>query len=183
MGFADRYIASLSASNLRDDAEHHQAEPLLASALAAAEMNGELGPLLHRVKYAGTIERQNFVGNPANLAQLLRLWIAEVTKRGRARKWMSENTEWDATAARKLYRTVAEVSLAYWLDSTCKCCSGTGLAVRQKCKPCGGSGTAQIDVAGCGGFVLERTKDMVGELHNIVITHASRAAAKLRQPR
>ena len=183
MGFADRYVHALNATSLKDDAENHQAEPLLASALAAVELGADLGPLLHRVKYASTIERQDFVANPANLAQLLRLWIAEVTKRGQARKWMSERTEWDATAARKLYRTVAEVSLAYWLDSTCKCCNGTGMALRRNCQACAGSGTAQIDVAGCGGFVLERTKDMVGELHNIVITHASRATAKLRQPR
>ena len=183
MGFADRYVHALNATSLKDDAESHQAEPLLASALSAAEVGSDLGPLLHRVKYASTIERQSFAANPANLAQLLRLWIAEVTKRGRARKWMSENTHWDASAAHKLYRTVAEASLAHWLDSTCKCCNGTGVVLRRHCQSCAGSGTAQIDVAGCGGFVLERTKDMVGELHNIVITHASRASAKLRQPR
>ena len=178
MGFADRYIASLSASNLRDDADHHQAEPLTAAAFAAVAVSGDLGALLHRVKYADALARQTFEGNPANLAQLLRLWTAEVIKRGRARKWVPENTEWDATAAQKLYRTVAEASLAHWLDSTCKCCNGTGVVQRQQCKPCAGKGEAAIE--GTGGFVLERTKDMVGELHNIVISHASRAGAKLR---
>ena len=57
MGFADRYIHALSASNLKDDERHHQAEPLLAAAFAAAEVSGDLGPLLHRVKFAGTTAR------------------------------------------------------------------------------------------------------------------------------
>lgn len=48
MGFPDRYIHALSASNLRDDA-HHQAEPLTAAGFAAAAVSGNLGALLHRV--------------------------------------------------------------------------------------------------------------------------------------
>jgi len=39
----------------------------------------------------------------AHLSQLLRLWTAEVMKRGRARRWVPENTAWDAQAAIKLY--------------------------------------------------------------------------------
>lgn len=219
MGFADRYVHALSASNLMDDERHHQAEPLTASAFAAAEMSGDLGPLLHRVKYGSTtiraamhaaatrgrIEkelaeairkkdaareaecRQALAGDAAelersvgHLAQLLRLWIEEVKKRGRARRWVPENTAWDAAAAQKLFHTVAEASLAHWLDSNCKCCNGTGVVERMKCRPCDGKGEAPIE--GKGGFVLERTKDMVGELHNIVMSHAARAAAKLRSP-
>lgn len=220
MGFADRYVHAISASNLMDDERHHQAEPLTASAFAAVEMSGDLGPLLHRVKYGSTtiraamhaaavrgrvekdlVEairkkdtareaecRQALAGDTVelersvgHLAQLLRLWTAEVMKRGRARRWVPENTAWDAAAAQKLYRTVAEASLAHWLDSTCKCCNGTGVLERMKCRPCDGKGEAPIE--GKGGFVVERTKDMVAELHNIVISHAARAAAKLRVPR
>ena len=178
MGFADRYIASLGASNLRDDAQHHQAEPLTAAAFAAVAVSGDLGSLLHRVKYADPLARQAFEGNPANLTQLLRLWIDEVIKRGRARRWVPENTEWDATSAQKLYRTVAEASLAHWLDSTCKCCNGTGVVDRYQCRPCAGTGQAPIEVKGA--FVLERTKDMVSELQSIVDSHCVRAASKLR---
>jgi len=221
MGFADRYVASLGTSNLKDDERHHQAEPLIAAALACVGA-GDIGALLHRAKYADTTTRnmarvinsrarlekelaeavrakgaaasreaecrQALEGDAAelqrsvtHLAPLLRLWTEEVTKRGRARKWVPENTEWDATAAHKLYRSVAETSLAHWLDSTCKCCDGTGLAERNACKPCSGSGEAPVE--GKGGFVLERTKDMIAELHNMVMSHAARAGAKLRPPR
>jgi hypothetical protein len=53
MGFADRYIHALSATNLKDDERHHQAEPLTAAALAS--VSGDLGALLQRAKYAGTV--------------------------------------------------------------------------------------------------------------------------------
>jgi hypothetical protein len=86
MGFSDRYVHALGASNLKDDERHHQAEPLTAAAFAAAGF-GDLGSLLHRVKFADGLARKEFEGNPGNLAQLLRLWIAVVTMRGRARRW------------------------------------------------------------------------------------------------
>ena len=215
MGFADRYIGALGASNLMDDERHHQAEPLMAAGLASAI--GGIGPLLHRAKFAGTgardlaqavaartraekdlleavrakeIDREaqcrqvlagdsvSFQSRAAGISHLLREWTAEVTKRGRARRWVPENTAWDAEAARKLFCTVAEVSLAHWLDGTCKCCAGTGKAQMSQCRPCDGTGHAPIEVAGT--FVLERTKDMVSELQNIADSHSSRAQAKLR---
>lgn len=74
-----------------DDAHHYQTYPLAAAALA-----GDIGALLCRVKYAdGTLNRM-FEGNQQNLAQLLRIWTVEVIKLGRARRWVSENTAWDA---------------------------------------------------------------------------------------
>jgi hypothetical protein len=172
MGFIDRYVRALGASNLQDDARHRQAEPLLAAAFASAGITGDLGPLLHRVKYADGPMR-----NPGNLTQLLRVWTAEVIKRGRARKWVPENTAWDAQAARKLYHTVAELSLAHWLDGMCKPCAGTGKTGRHVCRDCAGGGEAPIQHAG--GFVRERVKDMVSELHCIASSHAARANARL----
>ncbi|WP_198116911.1 hypothetical protein [Massilia rhizosphaerae] len=179
MGFADRYIHSLSASNLKDDERHHQTEPLMASAFAVANLTGDLGPLLHRVKFADSTARSAFEGNAGNLAQLLRLWTAEVTKRGRARRWVPENTAWDADAAQKLYRAVAEHSLAYWLDGKCDSCGGTGVEQARACRCCGGTGKAELTMAA--GFVREHTLDMVSELHNIADNHAARAASKLRR--
>lgn len=178
MGFADRYIHALGASNLKDDARHHQAEPLLAAAFAAASLTGDLGPLLHRVKYAQGAARTAFEGNPGNVAQLLRLWVAEVTKRGRARRWVPENTAWDADAAHKLYRTVAEHSLAHWIDDKCEPCGGTGIDSTRSCKACAGTGRAELTMAA--GFVREHTLDMSSELANIAASHAARAAARLR---
>lgn len=178
MGFADRYIQALAASNLRNDAQHHQADPLMAAAFAAAESTGDIGLLLYRVKYADSLGAKAFEGNTTNLAQLLRLWTAEVTKRGRARRWVPENTAWDAQAAHKLYRTIAEHSLAYWLDSRCTACAGTGTAEGGICTACEGKGEAPI--AGTGGFVRERVKDMVSELHNIVASQARLANRRMR---
>lgn len=172
MGFVDRYVRALGASNLRDDGMHRQAEPLLAAAFAAACVSGDLGPLLHRVKYMDTP-----LCTSDNLAQLLRLWTAEVIKRGRARRWVPENTAWDAQSAYKLYHTVAELSLAYWLDGTCKSCSGGGKLGDEVCRDCEGRGQAPIHHAG--GFVRERVKDMVSELHGIASSHVARANARL----
>ena len=178
MGFADRYVRALGAPNLTNDERHHQVDPLMAAAFAAAESTGDIGLLLYRVKYADRLAVRAFEGNTANLAQLLRLWTAQVTKRGRARRWVPENTAWDAQAAHKLYATVAEFSLAYWLDSTCKGCAGTGQSDTGACHACAGRGSAAIECAG--GFVRERVKDMVSELDNIAASHARLANRRLR---
>ena len=122
MGFAEKFIASLSSQNLRDDAVHHDLDVIAAAALA-----GDMGALLCRVKYAdGTVSRL-FEGNAGNLAQLLRAWTAAVTHKGKARRWVKAHTAWDAQAANTLYRRVAEASLAHWLDSKCQVCHGTGV--------------------------------------------------------
>jgi len=153
MEFVERYARALGASRKQGD----QADALLAAAFSEAGASGKLGLLLHRVKYVDDLSRDH-----ANLAQLLHLWTTEVVKRGRSRKWMSESTAWDAQAARKLYQTVAELSLAHWLDGTSESF---------------GSGEVRIEHAG--GFVRERVKDMVSELHAIAAGHAARARARL----
>ena len=178
MGFAEKFIASLSSQNLRDDAVHHDLDVIAAAALA-----GDMGALLCRVKYAdGTISRL-FEGNAGNLAQLLRTWTAAVTQKGKARRWVKAHTAWDAQAANTLYRRVAEASLAHWLDSKCKACHGTGVVASATpgaplvCKGCQGSGEAPITCSG--GFELERIKDMVSELEGIFQSHGARAMRRL----
>ena len=176
MGFADKYVHSLKSSNLMDDAFHHDLDAIAAAALA-----GDLGSLLCRVKYAdGTLNRM-FEGNQQNLAQLLRIWTAEVIRRGRARRWLPENTAWDAQSAQALYRRVAEKSLAHWLDGKCKGCSGTGVKVLMgngQCTSCKGTGVAPV--YGVAGLELERVKDMVSELSSIHGSHSGRAGGLLR---
>jgi hypothetical protein len=54
MAFADKYMGALSASSLLDDDLHHKAEPLQAAAMAD-RFARDIGALLHRVKYAGTV--------------------------------------------------------------------------------------------------------------------------------
>jgi hypothetical protein len=89
-----------------------------------------------------------------------------------------ENTAWDAGAAQKLYRTVAEHSLAHWLDGKCAPCGGAGVAKARACKACAESGHAKLTMEV--GFVREHTLNMVSELHSITDSHVARAASKLR---
>lgn len=172
MGFADKFVNSLNSSNLMDDAFHHDLDAIAAAALA-----GDLGSLLCRVKYAdGTINKL-FEGNSGNLAQLLRIWTAAVTEKGKARRWVSANTAWDAQAALALYRRVAARSLAYWLDGKCEVCHGTGTASRMICQSCKGNGRGDVDGAG---FERDRVLDMVSELEGLIQAHSARAAVMLR---
>ena len=176
MGFAEKYIASLSSQNLRDNAVHHDLDVIAAAALA-----GDMGALLCRVKYADGTVSHLFEGNAGNLAQLLRIWTAEVIRRGQTRRWVPANTAWDAQAAQALYRRVAEKSLAHWLDNTCKGCSGTGVKVllgNGICTSCKGTGVAAV--YGVAGLELERVKDMVSELSSIHDSHSGRAGGLLR---
>jgi hypothetical protein len=178
MGFADKFVASVGSSNLMDDVFHADLNPIAASALA-----GDIGSILCRVKYGdGTISRV-FEGNPTNLAQLLRIWTDEVTRKGRERRWVKEGTAWDMQAALALYQRVALRSLAQWLDGKCKACNGTGVTLRslKSCTVCAGSGETPITCAG--GFELERIRDMVSELSNMSVSHAGRAGDRLREPR
>jgi hypothetical protein len=152
MGFVERYVRALGRSNLQFDARHRESEPLLAGALATHAAS-DLGVLLYRVKYVDDPMRSS-----DNLARLLQLWTAEVTRLGRANNWLPEQTAWDAQAARKLYCLVAELSLAHWLDD---------------------QGRAETPVQHPGGFVRERVKDMVSELHRIASSHAAHANARM----
>jgi hypothetical protein len=171
MGFADKFVASVGSSNLMDDAFHSDLNALAASALA-----GDIGSLLCRVKYAdGTINKL-FEGNAGNLAQLLRIWEAEVTKKGRERKWVRIESERDILTAHALYRRVAAASLAHFLDGKCEACNGTGVALRslRKCTVCDGAGDREVTCAG--GYERERIKDMISEMESMATSHAGRAS-------
>lgn len=114
----------------------------------------------------------------ASGAQLLRVWTDEVIKRGRARRWVPENTAWNADAARKLYQTVAEHSLVYWLDGECVPFGGIGSQQVRACRCCGGAGNAELMMAAC--IIREHTLNMVSEVENIAASHAADPAVKLR---
>jgi len=166
MGFADRYLHAVNSSDLRDDEHHHATDALCAAALADTAGTG-IGSLLSRVKYADGAQHKLFESGSANLAQLLRIWTARVIQKRRERKWVREGTPWDADSAQKLYRRVAERSLAHWLDGKCADCSGTGNSKdRRICTSCKGIGKAEV--AGAGGFELEKVKDMVSELEGLL---------------
>ena len=178
MGYADRFVMSLGASTLQDDAQHHAAEPLAAAALADLTGAG-FGALLTRVKYADGSISKLFESGTQNLAQLLRVWTSAVVEKGTARRWVKSQ---DIAIAHILYRRVAEASLAHWLDGKCKVCSGTGIATligNRTCSPCKGSGAAEI--TGMREYEKKLALDMVSELTAICDSHARRASAKLRQ--
>lgn len=180
MGFADNYLHALMSKNLRDNEEHHATEALVAAALADVAVSGvALGALLSRIKYAdGTVSKQ-FESGTANLAQLIRLWKIVVKQKGVERQWVKIRAEWDINTAESLYSRVAERSLAYWLNSNCVDCGGTGISKnRCACKPCEGSGRASLPV---GGFEKKLVLDMHGELENMIISHNARAAGRMRR--
>lgn len=177
MGFADRYLHAVNASNLQDDEHHHATDALCAAALADTTGAG-IGSLLSRVKYADGTQHQLFESGSANMAQLLRIWTVRVIEKGRERKWVREGTAWDAQAAQALYVRVAERSLAHWLDGKCASCHGSGNTTdRRICVPCKGTGKAEV---GGAGFERERVLDMVSELEGLLASHNARAAGMLR---
>ncbi len=179
--FAERYVKSVNSSDLRDDQFHVSAEPLRASAYADLT-GGEtiFGSLLCRVRFAdGTVHKQ-FESGTANLAQLLKLWVAYVAAKGVERKWMRvPRAEWDIKANQTFYRRVAEASLAHWLDGRCEPCNGAGQTPeRRLCTACAGSGRAQIEA---GRLETQKILDMVSELEGIFHSHSGRAKKMLRQ--
>ncbi len=177
MGFADRYLHAVNASNLQDDEHHHATDALCAAALADTTGAG-IGSLLSRVKYADGTQHKLFESGSANLAGLLRIWTARVIEKGRERKWVKIGNAWDGQAAEALYRRVAERSLAHWLDGKCASCSGSGnTADRRICVLCKGTGKSEV---GGQGFERERVLDMVSELEGLLQAHNGRAGSMLR---
>lgn len=178
MGFADRYVWSLQARQLQDNGVHHTTAALTAAALADLRGAG-FGALLLRVKYGSALPNERdgaSVSAAANLAQLLRIWTERVTAKGRQRRWVRENTAWDAQAALSLYRRVAERSLAHWLDGQCSACKGAGQQGERGCQACEGSGRAAITG---GMFEREKVRDMISELEGLMQAHSARAARRL----
>lgn len=179
MGFADRYIHALSASNLLDDAHHQQAEPLIAAALAdlTGGSGSVFGSMLARAKLAG-VPRQAIESGTFGLGALLRVWTEEVTKKGLSRGWLKIKHEWDIKAAYAMYAKIARVSLVHWLAGGCEVCSGTKISEGRACAHCHGTGREPIQ-----GGAIEREKvaDMVSELEGMFQSHSARAGAKMRK--
>ncbi|NHZ94572.1 hypothetical protein [Massilia sp. CCM 8734] len=176
MGFAEKHLQSLGSSNLMDDCFHHQTDALQAAARADKSARN-IGSLLSRVKYADGTLGKKFEGNAQNLAGLLREWLAIVTEKGTARRWVKPE---DIAIAPITFRRVANASLAHFLDGKCAQCHGTGVAESKRaCIPCKGSG--KIELTGLSGYEAKLVLDMVSELGAIESTHAAIASALLRK--
>lgn len=177
--FAERYLNALSTSNLQDDDQHHQTEPLVAAALAdLSGGSGEMfGSMLLRAHIAG-VPRQPVESAARELVILLRIWTGEVARKGFDRKWMNIKAEWDIKAAYAMYAKIARVSLAHWLGGKCECCHGAKVVAGRACNHCDGTGREPVQ-----GGAIEREKvlDMVSELEGLFQAHSARAAAKMRR--
>jgi hypothetical protein len=177
--FAERYLNALNSSNLKDDDQHHQTEPLVAAALAdLSGGSGELfGTMLLRAHIAG-VPRQPVESAARDLGILLRVWTGQVAHKGFERKWMNIKAEWDIKAAYAMYAKIARVSLAHWLGGECAVCNGTKITASRACTHCTGTGREPIQ----GGAVeKEKVADMVSELEGLFQAHSARAGAKLRR--
>lgn len=180
--FAEKYLAAINTTDLRDDELHHQTETLAAAALA--DLSGGsgvvFGSMLARVKYADPVQHKIFESGNHSLAVLLKVWKQAVAKWGRERGWFPEpRTEWDASAVVRRYHQIAEQSLAHWLGGNCETCGGSALSpLGLTCKACAGTGRAPIVGDNT---VADRTRDMVSELENRCQSHGARAGAKMRR--
>jgi hypothetical protein len=179
MGFSERHLHAIFATDLRDDAFHHQPEVLRASAYADEVARG-IGSLLSRVKYASTLSHQ-FEDNDGLVAKLLREWLAIVTEKGIARKWIkTEDIPTIGHLAPAMYKRVADASLAHYLDGKCVECKGSGVTeARRICVPCKGSGEATI--IGLSGHETKLALDMLSELMALESSHSGAASALLRR--
>ncbi len=179
MGFSEKHLHALFSTDLRDDEFHHQTDALQAAARADIVARN-IGSLLSRVKYADTLSHQ-FEDSNGNLAALYKAWLAVVTEKGADRKWIkTEDIPMIGHLAPAMYKRVAEASLAHYLDGKCGDCRGSGVNQdRQICKPCKGSGDAEI--TGMSDFERHRALDMVSELMSLESSHAGAANALMRR--
>lgn len=178
--FVERYVGSLTSTDLRDDELHRATEALAAAALAdlSGGSGSVFGSMLARAKYAEGVPHKTFeAGNPG-LAALLRVWTNAVAEKGFARGWLKIKHEWDIKAAYAMYAKIARMSLAHWLAGECDVCHGTKVHESRACTHCHGTGKEPIQ----GGAVeRELIADMVSELEGVFLSHSARAGAKLRR--
>jgi hypothetical protein len=118
-----------SASNLRDDAHHHQTE-----VLAAAALSGGIGTLLFRAKWGG---------DASTIPARRERWREIVVSKAAHRNWPA-----DVCPAK-----VARLSLDFWLCDVCEACSGRlhdplagipSVLGDIPCRSCAGSGKRSL---------------------------------------
>jgi hypothetical protein len=177
--FAERYLQVLTTSNLQDDDQHHQKEPLVAAALAdlSGGSGALFGTMLLRASIAG-VPRQAIESSARDLGILLRVWTGEVARKGFDRKWINIKAEWDIKAAYAMYAKIARVSLAHWLGGECSACNGTKVSASRACTHCAGRGREPIQG---GALEIDCIKEMMSELQAFCLAHSALAVAKMRR--
>jgi DnaJ-class molecular chaperone len=177
--FAEKYLASLNTSDLRDDEQHRQTEALAAAALAdlTGGSGSVFGSMLGRAK-VNAIAREAIGSGTEGLAALLRAWEGAVIRKGTDRKWIKIVNPWDIDALHGICKKIARVSLAHWLAGECEVCHGTTVTSGRSCSHCGGTGREPVQG---GALEIDRVKDMISDLEGIYQAHSARAGAKMRK--
>jgi hypothetical protein len=157
----------VQSSNLRDDAQHHNTEPLAAVALSGGQGVLAIGNLLFRTKYAN---------DATSYPELLAKWKVIVAAKAAHRKWPKH-----IVAAK-----VANMSLDHFLNDVCPVCTGRahvpiengGRAVLsdRPCPACQGTGTKPLQ---CEPNWKDYILDMVESLNDITRNAADVAMRKL----
>jgi hypothetical protein len=151
-------------------------EQLLAEAIASRDKRKETE---YRRELAGNFFLSAFIGD-ADFSALRGAWMAIVADKGTARRWIKTQ---DIAIAHILYKRVAEYSLAYYLDSTCKACNGIGTqgpsGGYKVCPAC--KGTKKAELPKIDAYEKKHVEHMVSELTELEQTHAGVASAKLRR--
>ena len=131
MNIIEKYSRSTYSSNLRDDDNHHQTEPLLAVALS--DKSG-IGSFLWRIKYA----------NDASVYKPLLIKWTDIVERKSIKESWGKSID---------FRQIARLSINYYIDDICKECNGTGkekhlsndqLLSDDDCKICNGTAKNKI---------------------------------------
>jgi hypothetical protein len=157
----ERYARATQASNLADDAHHHQLDIIKAVALA-----GGLGGLLIRVK----------VGLDAtSYPQLVDRWKQHITR-------MADTKHWPTCV--KPEKVAVEV-LRYWLNNVCKECTGLKYVKHEKspalkaeiCPCCDGTGITPPKFAN---EYRRYALDAMSELEEIDLAVGINASKRLR---
>jgi DnaJ-class molecular chaperone len=177
--FAERYLASLNTTDLRDDEQHRRTEALAAAALAdlSGGSGNIFGSMLARAK-VNAIAREEFGSGVEGLPALLRAWEGAVIRKGVDRKWIKIVHTWDIGILEGICKKIARVSLAHWLDGACEVCNGTTVSSGRSCSHCDGTGREPVQG---GALEIDRVKDMISDLEGIYQAHGGRAGAKMRQ--
>lgn len=165
MGITARYASATRSSNLKDDAHHHQTEPLAAVALCGETGMNDISHLIWRVKFAN---------DATSFKPLQMKWMEIVKKKSAHRKWPSHISTY----------SVATKSLNHFLNDICPVCMGKGhlslfgtpVLSDEPCPACNGQGVKELD---CGKDLRDYVSDMVESLEEMQRFAAVQAMRKL----
>ena len=156
----ERYASTTLSSNLKDDAEHHNTDILIAIALSS-----DIAYLIFRVKYANDL---------SSYPQLRTLWEDKVRLKADLRHWPTNVKP----------ERVAKITLEYFLANICDKCDALGYIKHESSPTLTATACPCCDGAKIKPFVCERdirkyALDVLDELHQCEPNSEDRARKKL----